>query len=66
MPSVILKPGHVQPVWSGHPWVYSQAVERVQGGATAGDEVTVLDPRGNYLGSGYYSSFGDRGSDSHP
>lgn len=55
MPSVILKPGHVQPVWSGHPWVYSQAVERVQGGATAGDEVTVLDPRGNYLGSGYYS-----------
>ena len=55
MPSVILKPGHVQPVWSGHPWVYAQAVARVEGGATAGDEVSVLDPRGNVLGRGLYS-----------
>ena len=55
MPSVILKPGHVQPVWSGHPWVYSQAVDRVEGGATAGDEVSVVDPRGNFLGRGFYS-----------
>jgi 23S rRNA (cytosine1962-C5)-methyltransferase len=55
MPSVVLKPGHVQPVWSGHPWVYSQAVARVEGGATAGDEVSVVDPRGNFLGRGFYS-----------
>jgi len=55
MPSVVLKPGHVQPVWSGHPWVYAQAVSRVEGGATAGDEVAVLDPRGNFLGRGFYS-----------
>lgn len=53
--TVRLKPGHVQPVWSGHPWVYAQAVERVEGGATRGDEVTVLDPRGNLLGRGFYS-----------
>lgn len=55
MPSVVLKPGHVQPIWAGHPWVYAQAVARVEGGATAGDEVAVLDPRGNFLGRGYYS-----------
>ncbi len=55
MPVVRLKPGHVQPVWMGHPWVYAQAVDRVEGGATAGDEVSVMDPRGNLLGRGFYS-----------
>jgi 23S rRNA (cytosine1962-C5)-methyltransferase len=55
MPIVRLKAGHVQPIWSGHPWVYAQAVDRVEGGATAGDEVSVVDPRGNLLGRGFYS-----------
>jgi 23S rRNA (cytosine1962-C5)-methyltransferase len=55
MPTVRLKPGHVQPVWAGHPWVYAQAVDRIEGGATAGDEVSVVDPRGNFLGKGFYS-----------
>ncbi len=53
--TVRLKPGHVQPVWAGHPWIYAQAVDRVEGGATRGDEVSVLDPRGNLLGRGFYS-----------
>jgi 23S rRNA (cytosine1962-C5)-methyltransferase len=55
VPTIHLKPGHVQPVWAGHPWVYAQAVDRVEGGATAGDEVRVVDPRGNLLGRGFYS-----------
>ena len=55
LPTVRLKAGHVQPVWMGHPWVYAQAVDRVEGGATAGDEVGVVDPRGNFLGRGFYS-----------
>ncbi len=55
MSIVRLKPGHVQPVWMGHPWVYAQAVDRVEGGAIAGDEVSVVDPRGNLLGRGFYS-----------
>jgi len=53
--AVILKAGHVQPVWAGHPWVFAQAVERVEGGALAGDEVEVRDPRGQLLGRGLYS-----------
>jgi 23S rRNA (cytosine1962-C5)-methyltransferase len=52
---VKLKPGHVQPVWAGHPWVYAQAVDRVEGNPTSGDEVRVMDPRGNFLGRGFYS-----------
>lgn len=53
--SVVLKPGHVQPVWAGHPWVFAQAVERIEGGAQGGDEVEVKDARGNFLGRGLYS-----------
>jgi 23S rRNA (cytosine1962-C5)-methyltransferase len=55
MGSLRLKVGHVQPVWAGHPWIYAQAVEWVEGGVAAGDEVKVLDPRGTLLGRGFYS-----------
>src|SRR5690349_20826161 len=55
MAVVVLKPGHVQPVWAGHPWVFAQAIERVEGGASPGDEVEVRDARGNVLGRGLYS-----------
>ncbi|MGH7440034.1 MAG: class I SAM-dependent rRNA methyltransferase [Polyangiaceae bacterium] len=55
MPTIHLKPGHVQPIWSGHPWVYAQAIDRIDGGPTAGDEVSVVDPRGNLLGRGFYT-----------
>ncbi|HMJ15526.1 MAG TPA: class I SAM-dependent rRNA methyltransferase [Polyangiaceae bacterium] len=55
MPVIKVKAGHVQPVWAGHPWVYAQAVEFLEGGATAGDEVLVQDAKGNTLGRGLYS-----------
>lgn len=54
-PTLFLKPGHVQPVWAGHPWVYAQAALRIEGGAVAGEELAVVDPRGNFLGKGFYS-----------
>ena len=56
MAVVRLKPGHVQPVWAGHPWVYAQAIETVEGNPTNGGEVSVVDPRGNFLGRGFYST----------
>jgi 23S rRNA (cytosine1962-C5)-methyltransferase len=55
MATLVLKPGHVQPVWAGHPWVYQQAILRVEGGAVAGDEMLVIDPKGNFIGRGFYS-----------
>src|SRR5271156_1408939 len=55
MPLVTPKPGHVRPVWSGHPWVFAQAIAYIEGGAVAGDEVTVVDPAGNVLGRGLYT-----------
>lgn len=55
VPKAVLLPGHVQPVWAGHPWIFAQAVARIDGGATAGDPIDVMDPRGNWLGRGLYS-----------
>jgi 23S rRNA (cytosine1962-C5)-methyltransferase len=55
MAVVRLKAGHVQPVWAGHPWVYAQAIETVEGNPTHGDEVSVVDPRANFLGRGFFS-----------
>jgi hypothetical protein len=53
--AVVIKAGHVQPVWAGHPWVFAQAVDRVEGGAAPGEDVEVRDARGNSLGRGLYS-----------
>jgi 23S rRNA (cytosine1962-C5)-methyltransferase len=50
-----VKAGHVQPLWAGHPWVFRQAVERVEGNLEPGDEVLVIDPHGKVLGRGLYS-----------
>jgi 23S rRNA (cytosine1962-C5)-methyltransferase len=55
LPEIVIKAGHVQPVWAGHPWVYAQGVERTLGAPSAGDEVVVLDAKGNRLGRGLYS-----------
>jgi len=55
MAAVVIKAGHVQPVWAGHPWVFAQAIERIEGGAAPGDEISVRDARGNVLGRGLYS-----------
>lgn len=54
MGTVRLRPGHVQPVWAGHPWVFAQAVSSVEGAPAAGDAVSVVDPAGRFLGRGYY------------
>ena len=55
-PSVTIKAGHVQPVWAGHPWVFRQAVERIDDAVESGDEVLVIDPHGKVLGRGLYSA----------
>jgi len=52
---VRLKPGSIQPVWAGHPWIFAQAIAKVDGAPQAGDEVTVVDPEGKPLGRGFFS-----------
>jgi 23S rRNA (cytosine1962-C5)-methyltransferase len=52
---VTVKAGHVQPLWAGHPWVFKQAVDRVDEGLASGGEALVIDPHGKVLGRGLYS-----------
>lgn len=55
MSRVTLRPGRVQPVWAGHPWVFAQAIAHVDGAPAPGDAVEVLDPKGKHLGRGFWS-----------
>ncbi|MFO0553542.1 MAG: class I SAM-dependent rRNA methyltransferase [Polyangiaceae bacterium] len=55
MARVVLRAGHVKPVFTGHPWIFKQAIASVEGGPSPGDEVSVFDPRGVFLGRGLYS-----------
>ena len=55
LPRVFLAPGHVKPVWAGHPWVFAQAIGTIEGSPEAGDAVEVWDARDNFLGRGWYS-----------
>jgi len=47
---------HAAPVAAGHPWVFAQAVSRLNGTPQDGDEVIVLDPYGKQLGRGLWSA----------
>jgi len=52
---VVLKSGHVQPVWAGHPWVFPQGIAEVRGTVGHGDEVVVVDAEGHTLGHGFFA-----------
>ncbi|MCJ7737650.1 MAG: 23S rRNA (cytosine(1962)-C(5))-methyltransferase RlmI, partial [Anaerolineae bacterium] len=51
--SVILKRGRSKPVQQHHPWVFSGAIERVEGDPADGDLVDVRDTGRNFLARGY-------------
>jgi 23S rRNA (cytosine1962-C5)-methyltransferase len=55
MTVIRLRSGHVQPIWAGHPWVFAQAIEDVDGAPGAGDVVNVVDSRDQFIGRGYWS-----------
>ncbi len=53
---VCLKKGNAKPLHGGHPWVFADAIARVDGPKPApGDDVRVMDERGTFLGRGFYS-----------
>ncbi|WP_374705308.1 class I SAM-dependent rRNA methyltransferase [Paenibacillus radicis (ex Gao et al. 2016)] len=39
----------------GHPWIYGNEIERVEGEASPGDIVDVVSHKGRFLASGYYN-----------
>ena len=50
---VILKAEREKPVIQNHPWIFSGAIEKIEGEPQDGDIVDVLDNEGNFLARGY-------------
>ncbi len=55
MPALILKPGREKSLLRRHPWVFSGAVERVEGEPAPGATVEVRSARGDFLARAAYS-----------
>lgn len=56
LPIVHVVNGRQKKLLQGHPWVYGNEIERVEGGIEDGGLVTVVDFRGRYMGTGFYNS----------
>ncbi len=55
MGRVILRRGRAKPLWRGHPWVFLDSIDRIEGEVAAGDLVDVADETGREIGSGFFS-----------
>lgn len=56
LPVVHVINGRQKKLLQGHPWVYGNEIERVEGEPIDGELVTVVDFRGRYMGVGFYNS----------
>ena len=52
---VVIKAGKAKLFWGGNPLIYSGAVDHVLNAPQAGEEVSVVDTKGNSIGRGYYN-----------
>jgi 23S rRNA (cytosine1962-C5)-methyltransferase len=55
MITVHLKEGREKPVRNGHPWIFSGAIERVEGKTEPGEPCVVCSSGGKTIGAGYYN-----------
>ena len=55
MQKVFLKKGRERPIVQGHPWIFSGAIERVEGDLNSAGVTDVLDSQGNWLARGLYN-----------
>jgi 23S rRNA (cytosine1962-C5)-methyltransferase len=56
MLNIYLKEGRDKPVKNGHPWIFSGAVQRIEGASTSGEPCRVFGAAGALLGHGYYNA----------
>jgi 23S rRNA (cytosine1962-C5)-methyltransferase len=55
MNSIHLKPGREKSILHDHPWIFSGAIERVEGSPQSGETILVHDASGHALGQAAYS-----------
>ena len=54
-PIVRLRPGRDRSLRLGHPWLFSGAIEAVEGDPASGETVEVVDERGEWLARAAYA-----------
>jgi 23S rRNA (cytosine1962-C5)-methyltransferase len=55
MTAIRLKKNEDRRIRSGHPWVFSNEIERIDGDREAGVSAELFDAAGGFLGCGYYT-----------
>ena len=55
MPTLTLKPTREKSLLRRHPWVFSGAVDHVEGDPTSGETIDVLDAKGHFIARAAYS-----------
>ena len=55
LPRVVLRKRRAQPFFFRHPWVFSGAVQRVEGEPKTGAEVAVVSDRGDFIARGLHN-----------
>jgi 23S rRNA (cytosine1962-C5)-methyltransferase len=55
LPDIILKPGREKPLLRRHPWIFSGAVDQINGEPKLGETVTIRTAQGEFLASAAYS-----------
>jgi len=53
---VVIKKGRAKPLFFRHPWVFSGAVEKIEGEFQGGDVVEVVDCNGQFIAKGYINA----------
>jgi len=54
LPKIYLKPKKDEPVRRFHPWIFSGAIQKIDGGVADGDVVEVLSHHGQLLATGHF------------
>jgi 23S rRNA (cytosine1962-C5)-methyltransferase len=55
IPQVVLMPRRAQPFFGRHPWVFTGAIQEIQGEPTDGSEVEVRTHKGTFIARGYFN-----------
>jgi 23S rRNA (cytosine1962-C5)-methyltransferase len=53
--NLYLKPGRERPVLNGHPWLFSGAIERIEGEEKEGGVADIFDSKKNWLARGLFN-----------
>jgi 23S rRNA (cytosine1962-C5)-methyltransferase len=55
MPDIILRKGEERRLAAGHPWIFSNQIERIDGEVSPGAAARVMDANGTLVGVGYHN-----------